>query len=607
MLILIKNTWKIIKNNFEELLIFLLVYHGASIIIIYNFFSSSMDFALKRAGYSYLTAENIISFIKNPTSILLIIANILIVLIFMEFEIICLLENYRAANYNVKLKAYKIFIVGIFKTGRIIKKGNIINVMAGLTVLPFICLHFIVQELSSVKVINYLAQNIYESFKYKDILYLLILIILVASLLAAFVIPYVIFGEKNAKDALSNSFYMVRSKANKTWLYLIEWNVLLSVLIILIHVIAVVAAVFIISIIYSSDVAIANLLAVCDWIRVIVGLLSNIIGIAGNFAFIYCIYSFYGLSDYNEERDELNIYYAITNLKLKRMTLVISLLMVCVEIVYSCQLIGNSTEVAKDMFVTTQITAHRGGASYAPENTIAAISASVEVKADYAEIDVQVTKDGVVVLLHDSSLKRTTGYNKYIWEVNYDKVATLDAGSKFGKEFAGEKIPTLDEVLKFCKGKMNLNIEIKNNKHNANIAQNVMKVIEDNNATEHCVITSMDYSLLGDIKEINPDIKTGYILKIAYGDFENKVNADFLSIKHTYATNKVIAAAHNCGKEVYVWTVNSRSDIERMKLLEVDNIITDRPVTVREIYASEKSSRGFLELLKLVTKLKFND
>jgi glycerophosphoryl diester phosphodiesterase len=112
----------------------------------------------------------------------------------------------------------------------------------------------------------------------------------------------------------------------------------------------------------------------------------------------------------------------------------------------------------------------------------------------------------------------------------------------------------------------------------------------------------MDYSLLSDVKEIAPDMVTGYILKMAFGNFENKINADFLSIKHTYATKKVIAAAHNAGKEVHVWTVNSRSDIERMKLLDVDNIITDRPVTVREVYASEKDVAGFIELLKIITR-----
>lgn len=208
----------------------------------------------------------------------------------------------------------------------------------------------------------------------------------------------------------------------------------------------------------------------------------------------------------------------------------------------------------------------------------------------------------MVVLLHDSSLKRTTGYNKFIWDIDYEEVEKLDAGIKFGKKFAGEKVPTLDEVIKYCKGKINLNIEIKSNGHNENIVTNVLKVIEDNNAKDFCVITSMDYSLLSEVKEQDSNMITGYILKMAFGNFENKIDADFLSIKHTYASKKVITAAHNSGKEVHVWTVNSRSDIERMKLLEVDNIITDRPVTVREVYASEKNGAGFIELLKIITR-----
>lgn len=601
MLILVKNTWNIIKKNFKELMVFLLCYHAAFIIIVYNFFSSSIDFASKKAGYSYITVENINSFIKNPISIILIIANILIILIFMGVEIICLLENYRAASHNVKLKAYKIFLVGLFKTGKIVKSGNIINIMAGLMVLPFICIHFIILEVSNVKIVNYLAQYIYESIQNKELLYLFLILILAVSLFSSFVIPYVIFGEKNVKNAFRTSFRMVRRKANKTWCYLIQWNLMLSMFLVIVYVIAIVGATLVISLFYSSDVALANLLRVCDWINLIIGLFSNMVGVAGNMAFIYCIFSLYRFNNFSEELDEFNIYLAITNDTLRQATVVIGFILVCLEVVYSYQLIQKSTKIAQELFVKTQITAHRGGASYAPENTLAALNTAIEMGADYAEIDVQQTKDGVIVLLHDSNLKRTTGYNKYIWEVNYDKAFALDAGSKFSREFTGERIPTLEEVLKYCKGKINLNIEIKNNGHNENIAENVLAVIEENEADNFCVITSMDYSLLSDVKEINPNIRTGYILKMAYGNFENKINADFLSIKHTYATRKVIAAAHNCGKEVHVWTVNSRSDIERMKLLDVDNIITDRPVTVREVFASEKNS-GFIELLKIVTK-----
>lgn len=602
MLFLIKNTWKIIKVNVIELLIFLLSYHAASILIIYNFYSASIDFALNKTGYSYITVENIMEFIKNPVSIILIIANFLIMILLIGFEAICLLENYRAANHGVRLKAYHIFLIGIFKTGKVLKEGNIIHVLPGLLILPFICIHFIIQEIANVKILNYLAQYIYESVSYKEVLYLLILGIITISLLSAFLLPYVILGEKSVVEAIISSFRVIKRKAKRTFWYLIEWNLLLSIFIIIIYGISIIIAALFVSVVYKEDVALANLLILREWIKLIIGIFSNIIGIAGNIAFIYGIYNLYRFDAFDKEIDELHDYTAITNQSLKKVTLAICMIMVFMEGIYSYQLIEKSITIAQEVLVTTQITAHRGGAAYAPENTLAALSAAIEVKSDYAEIDVQETKDQVVVLLHDASLKRTTGLNRYIWDVDYADVEKLDAGVRFGKKFTGEKIPTLDEVIQYCKGKINLNIEIKNNGHNENIAANVIKVIEENNAKDYCVITSMDYSLLSDVKEINPDITTGYILKMAFGNFENKINADFLSIKHTYASKKVITAAHNAGKEVHVWTVNSRSDIERMKLLDVDNIITDRPVTVREVYASQKNGAGFIELLKIITR-----
>lgn len=601
MFLLVKNTWKLIKFNIGDLIVFLLCYHAASLLIIYNFYSSSIEFALKKVGYSYITAENIISFIQNPISIMLIIANVLIIFILTGFEIICLLENYRALSYHIKLKAYHIFLLGVVKAGKIIKEGNIVNVVPMLMVLPFICIYFIIQEIADIKIINYLAQYIYESFQYKEVLYAIILGILVLSLLSAFVVPFLILGEKNIKDAVIYSFCAIRKKARKSYRDLIGWNIILSIFIMFLYFLSIVCATFVVSIIYESDVALANLLILSDWIKLVIGIISNIVGIAGNIAFIYTIYSLYHLNDC-EEIDDVDNYSAIKNHRLKKFILVISLIIVFVEGIYSYKMIEKSTKIAQEILVTTQITAHRGGASYAPENTMIALKAAVEVKADYAEIDVQETKDGVVVLLHDSNLKRTTGLDQYIWNVNFEEVEKLDAGIKFGSEFVGEKIPTLEEVIQYCKGKINLNIEMKSNGHNKNIAQKVIKDIEDNDAQDYCVITSMDYSLLADVKELNPDIRTGYILKMAFGNFINKTKADFLSIKHTYATKKVITAAHNCGKEVYVWTVNSRSDIERMKLLGVDNIITDRPVTVREVYASEKTGSGFIELLKTIFK-----
>lgn len=116
-------------------------------------------------------------------------------------------------------------------------------------------------------------------------------------------------------------------------------------------------------------------------------------------------------------------------------------------------------------FYNTTATAHRVSALVAPENTIAAFKETFITQAEYAEIDVQETKDGELILFHDSNFERVAGVNKNVWEVNYDEIKTYDVGSHFRSDFAGEKIPTLDEAMKYSKGKIKLLIEIKLNGH----------------------------------------------------------------------------------------------------------------------------------------------
>ena len=149
------------------------------------------------------------------------------------------------------------------------------------------------------------------------------------------------------------------------------------------------------------------------------------------------------------------------------------------------------------------MTAHRGGARVAPENTISALEAAVDALADYAEIDVQETKDGEIVLLHDTNLQRVTGLNANIWDLTYEEVSQLDAGIKFIKSSEGENTNP-GEALECCQGRIRLNIELKYNGHNAQIVPKVLKIIEEYGFEENCVVTSMNYKYLEQIKELNP-------------------------------------------------------------------------------------------------------
>jgi glycerophosphodiester phosphodiesterase len=251
------------------------------------------------------------------------------------------------------------------------------------------------------------------------------------------------------------------------------------------------------------------------------------------------------------------------------------------------------------IFHETKITAHRGSSIKAPENTMAAFELAVENMTDFIELDVQLTSDNVPVIMHDRSLYRTTGVNAKVSELTYSQIRELDAGSYFGKEFAGEKVPSLEEVLRFVKGKARLNIELKSG-DTVYTADKVAELIQKYDMQNDCVITSFDYNMLKRVKELTDDIQVGYILSIAYGDFYSMDDVDFFSMNASFLSKQIVDAIHNSGKQVYAWTVNNAISIKNLTNKGVDNIITDDPVLARETIYSRDTSETLVNMAKYV-------
>ena len=252
---------------------------------------------------------------------------------------------------------------------------------------------------------------------------------------------------------------------------------------------------------------------------------------------------------------------------------------------------------------SVRVTAHRGGARMAPENTVSAIESAIRSRADYAEIDVQETKDGEIVLLHDSSLERVAGIGRRIWELTYAEVSRLDAGSWFDESFQNERIPTLEAAIECCRGKIRLNIEMKYNGHNKKIVEKVVRIIEEQNFEKSCVVTSMNYEYLEKVKKLNPSIATGYTMPVAYGDLSELAAADFFSVSFAYLSAEFVRDAHALGKAVCVWTLNDPADMQQAIEYGADNIITDDPELVRRVFLGGTGEEpSFSELLAYALK-----
>jgi len=223
------------------------------------------------------------------------------------------------------------------------------------------------------------------------------------------------------------------------------------------------------------------------------------------------------------------------------------------------------------------VVAHRGASSLAPENTLVAVTRAVELGADCSEIDVRLTKEGEVVLLHDSLLKRTANESGAVWDYTLEELTGFEVGSWFGKEFEGESIPTLTEVIRSVKGQILLNIEIKVSREEPELAPKVVAIIRKEKMRKKCLVTSFDRNTVEKVKAIDPEIKTGFIFSQNHPEDVFEGNWDVLSCNWRVVDAEFMASAREAKKEVHVWTVDDPEEMRRLIGLGVDAIITNRP------------------------------
>ena len=237
-----------------------------------------------------------------------------------------------------------------------------------------------------------------------------------------------------------------------------------------------------------------------------------------------------------------------------------------------CWLLLSNVKFEDDL----KVTAHRGSSKEAPENTLSAVRQAIEDGADYAEINVQETSDGIIVVMHDADFMRIAGQKQNIWDTTYAELSEIDAGRWFHESFAGERVPTLKQTIDLARGKIKLNIELKFNGHDQQLVARTMDVVLQNDFVSNCVVSSLNHESLLKVSDIAPAIKTGAIVGAAIGDL-SQLNSNFIAISVGQVDRELIRRLHRQGKEVHVWTVNDITTMSDMIDLDVDNILTDEP------------------------------
>lgn len=249
------------------------------------------------------------------------------------------------------------------------------------------------------------------------------------------------------------------------------------------------------------------------------------------------------------------------------------------------------------------VIAHRGAAGSAPENTLASVRQALEDGTDWVEIDVQETRDGEVVVVHDSDFMKLAGDPLKVWAGDLAEIQQIDIGSWFDPAFADQRPPRLLDVLEAVRGRAGLVIELKYYGHDQQLEQRVVDIVEAANMADEVVIMSLKLAGVQKLQALRPQWTVGLLAATSIGDL-TRMDVDFLAVNEGMASRAFIKRAHKAGKRVFVWTVNDGLSLSRWASMGVDGVITDEPALARNILG-QRAELSSVERLMLGAALFF--
>ncbi len=595
----IRNNFSLLIDSSRQVWIFEFAYKLVAFAVIFPIVLLAINSLMKIAGISYLTNEYIQRVITHPIVIIAIFIAICAFVFYCTYEM-----TYLSVCFETKRTSCNASIVDIFYNSykvfrRVFKPKHI-----GLSIFYFISI-----LASNVTVLfNILYSetntNLIKMYVLRNHWYIKAAVILVFVIMYAVVIPGIyamnicMMEGLGFREAYKKSARMVKKHPVGTISALVVYNLFILAIIGITYVLISVFLVAGVKLLNMAYLGNAIFLSALRTERFIIKCILVCVAIPLSFSAITHMY--YRYTDIDDITFE---FIDIQEGPARRRRIAYAVIMAAALVADACYLLisfNNNPFENVAIFHETKVMAHRGASTEAPENTMAAFQKAIDDMADYIELDVQLTNNGEVIVMHDSNAYRTTGVDANIVNMTYKEVKTLDAGSWFSDEYVGENVPSLKEVLELTQGKIKLNIELKPTDNGIALAKNTVRLIEKYNMVNDCVITSFSESALKAVKTYNQEIKVGYILSAAYGDFYDMKNVDFFSVNAAFLSKRTIDAIHNSGKRVYAWTVNNKESIKNLTNKGVDGIITDNPVLARETIYSRDTSETIVNMIRYV-------
>lgn len=577
-----KMIGNIIIQNWSVLLCFEMLYRGIGFSFLFPFVKYIINKLPDLLGLRYLSQENVLEIFRHPTSILMLSGTLILTSLYIFFEIAALILYCEKSWSRKKITVLGIWRETFFKTLHLLSPKRLPALLM-LPVLTFSVFSFISGYLQVIEI----PEFILEYMKGNPLLFLLLSVfILLCNILFFFYLfglPSLFLNGTSFIGSFRESFRLLKGKKSDAFGT------------ILIH-----------SMIYTGILS-AIPTVFFGLMALIIRFLKGMQNGRGEFRFYYlsfkriwqitanALFAVFLCAVvivlFHRYKGESQPPASKKNWTVKRfvfrfLTIIGTL---SVLMIYSESELGG--RIWHDP-QTTKIIAHRAGASIGPENTVAALNQSIKDHAFIAEIDVQRLKDQTLIVMHDTNFKRTTGTDLFVWDADYNQVKTLDAGSFFSSKFQGEPVPTLEEMLKAAKGRIDLMIELKAAGPDRELVKNTLDLIKAYQMQSHCMIASMNMDILEQVKTLDPNIKTVYISVLLLSNRYDLEHIDAYSLETSALSYALVIEAHHQNKQVYAWTANTKDTIEQIISCTADGVITDNPLLAR--YTLDTMGRDIL-------------
>lgn len=554
--------------------------------VIFPIFKISMKKLIVSSGRIAISSGDYIDFLFSIQGFGLLIISLFILALLIGLDINAFIIMSALIKENrIKLSARQLLIVGIKSLKSILKPSGIFIILYVVLIVPIVGVGLTVSISENFEIPNFITDVIFNNPLYLSIYSLIIILLSTLTFIYSFFFHYLIIDNRDIGESLKKSYNLMK----KNWKEFIKKFVIkIGIIYILFLILAsIFTHIFLLYFQTIDNIFFRRLLTIFISISSL-----EILEYISIMTIPFICYKLTELFYVFNEKDNYEIKlkqkvkaeYFENDSKIKISTKISIIFFLLTVFLFNLLVSIFLSIFFEDIFrvkKNIEIIAHRGGGNLAAENSILGMEKALNQGAKWSEIDVQRTKDGYYIINHDTTFYRVSGSKKKSTELTLNEIKKLKINDLFNVDGEAQEIPTIEEYLIASKSKIGLFIELKGSSADEKMVDDIVKLVKEKNMEKEIAILSLDYNLIKYTEEKYPEIDTGYLYFFSIGDTKNLV-ADILIMEEREASAEKIENIHKVGKKAIVWTVNSEESIQKFVNSDVDGIITDDVVKVKE-------------------------